>query len=300
MLPDADLPARSREVLEQHVAAGGGVTNMKRTLAHSPVALRVLLEWYALRDEVLPFLGERLTNLFAFAISSQTDCLICSTFFRRLLIDAGEDPDNLVLNERERCVLDFGRQLAREPNQVSDELFAKLAALFAPDQIVSLTAFGGLMIATNVFNNALHVDLDEYLWAYRKSWHARRNILNDRQDIGMSNGLEGRVAFITGAAHGQGRATALALAREGVHIAALDVARPLPYPGYGLGSAKRPRFAGRGMSPRSASSAQRFVADVRDDAAVTQAVDANDSGDSAGSTSSSTTRASAPTAWPTS
>jgi alkylhydroperoxidase family enzyme len=168
MLPDADLPAQSREVLERHVAAGGGVTNMKRTLAHSPVALRVLLEWYALRDEVLPFLGERLTNLFAFAISSQTDCLICSTFFRRLLIDAGEDPDNLVLNERERCVLDYGRQLAREPNQVSDEQFAKLAALFAPNQIVSLTAFGGMMIATNVLNNALQVDLDEYLWSYRK------------------------------------------------------------------------------------------------------------------------------------
>src|ERR1700677_2497460 len=167
-LRDEELPAESRAVLERHVAEHGSVTNMKRTLAHSPVALRVLLEWYALRDEVLPFLGERLTNLFAFAISSQTDCLICSTFFRRLLIDAGEDPDNLVLNERERCVLEYGRQLAREPNQVTDEQFAKLAALFAPDQIVSLTAFAGLMIATNVLNNALQVDLDEYLWSYRK------------------------------------------------------------------------------------------------------------------------------------
>ncbi len=39
----------------------------------------------------------------------------------------------------------------------------------------------------------------------------------------MANELAGRVALITGAAHGQGRATALALAREGVHIAALDV-----------------------------------------------------------------------------
>ncbi|MGZ3390871.1 MAG: oxidoreductase, partial [Isosphaeraceae bacterium] len=31
--------------------------------------------------------------------------------------------------------------------------------------------------------------------------------------------LAGQVALITGAAHGQGRAAALALAREGVHIA---------------------------------------------------------------------------------
>ena len=47
----------------------------------------------------------------------------------------------------------------------------------------------------------------------------------------------GKVAFVTGAAHGQGRAAALALARAGARIAAFDVARPLPYPGYELGSA---------------------------------------------------------------
>ena len=46
----------------------------------------------------------------------------------------------------------------------------------------------------------------------------------------------GKVAFITGAAHGQGRATALALAAEGARIAAFDVARPLSYPGYTMGS----------------------------------------------------------------
>ena len=37
-----------------------------------------------------------------------------------------------------------------------------------PEQIVALTAFGGLMVATNLFNNALQVDLDEYLYRYRK------------------------------------------------------------------------------------------------------------------------------------
>lgn len=48
--------------------------------------------------------------------------------------------------------------------------------------------------------------------------------------------LQGKCAFITGAAHGQGRATALALAKAGVHIVAFDIARPLSYPGYALGS----------------------------------------------------------------
>lgn len=48
--------------------------------------------------------------------------------------------------------------------------------------------------------------------------------------------LTDKVALITGAAHGQGRATALALAKEGVHIAAFDIGSPLVYPGYELGS----------------------------------------------------------------
>ncbi|MCD8540723.1 MAG: mycofactocin-coupled SDR family oxidoreductase [Leadbetterella sp.] len=48
--------------------------------------------------------------------------------------------------------------------------------------------------------------------------------------------LKGKVAFITGAAHGQGRATAVALAKEGVNIAAFDIARTLSYPGYQLGT----------------------------------------------------------------
>jgi SDR family mycofactocin-dependent oxidoreductase len=52
----------------------------------------------------------------------------------------------------------------------------------------------------------------------------------------MSDYLKNKVAFITGAAHGQGRATALTLAREGVHIIAFDIARKMEYPGYQMGS----------------------------------------------------------------
>lgn len=55
--------------------------------------------------------------------------------------------------------------------------------------------------------------------------------------MGISANLAGKVAFITGAAHGQGRATAIALAEQGAHIAALDVAKTLTYPGYKTGDA---------------------------------------------------------------
>jgi len=85
--------------------------------------------------------------------------------------------------------------------------------------------------------------------------------------------FSGRVAFVTGAAHGQGRAAALALARAGASVAAFDVARPLAYPGYGMGTSadldslvSECEAAGNG--------AAAFAGDVRDDAAVTAAVEA--------------------------
>ncbi len=159
----------ARAELEHQIAAHGRVTNMKCTLARSPAALAALMQWYALYDVVLPVLGQRLTTLFSNAISNQTDCLVCSTFFRRWLVEAGEDPDALVLDEREQAIVDYGRHLACDAHSISDALYARVARWLTPEQIVALTAFGGMMIATNVFNNALRVDLDDYLQPFRKS-----------------------------------------------------------------------------------------------------------------------------------
>jgi alkylhydroperoxidase family enzyme len=126
------------------------------------------MTWYDLHHEVVGFLGTRSTTLFAHAISAQTHCLICSTFFRRWLTESGEDPDNLVLDDRARALVAYGTQLARDANAVSDDVFANLARHLEPQQMVTLTAFAGLMIATNLFNNALRVDLDEYLYPFRR------------------------------------------------------------------------------------------------------------------------------------
>jgi alkylhydroperoxidase family enzyme len=161
-------PHDARAAAEEHVRSHARMTNMKRTLLHSLPAFEALMQWYPLRDTVQPILGERLTTLLAHAISAETDCLICSTFFRRMLIQTGENPDRLKLDERESVVLEFGRALAVSPFRVPDEVYRRLTGYFTPPQIVALTAFGALMVATNVVNNALEVDLDEYLQPYRK------------------------------------------------------------------------------------------------------------------------------------
>ena len=85
--------------------------------------------------------------------------------------------------------------------------------------------------------------------------------------------FDGRVAFITGAAHGQGRATAIALAAEGARIAAFDVAQSLPYPAYELGSQDDLRDLQR-LCREAGSECLTFEGDVRDDASITAAVNA--------------------------
>ncbi|WP_280217307.1 mycofactocin-coupled SDR family oxidoreductase [Nocardia neocaledoniensis] len=52
----------------------------------------------------------------------------------------------------------------------------------------------------------------------------------------MAGRVEGKVAFITGAARGQGRSHAVRLAEEGADIIALDICAPVPTVGYPLGT----------------------------------------------------------------
>jgi NAD(P)-dependent dehydrogenase (short-subunit alcohol dehydrogenase family) len=83
--------------------------------------------------------------------------------------------------------------------------------------------------------------------------------------------LSGRSAFVTGIAHGQGRSAALALAKEGVHIAGLDLGKTPAYPGYAMGTTReldtlRDEVTALGVR------CETFTADVRDAAAVRRAV----------------------------
>ncbi|NTU77914.1 MAG: hypothetical protein HGA45_00685 [Chloroflexales bacterium] len=158
-----EIQAEYDRVVQEH----GVVTNMKATLLHSPTALHAVLEWYTLFERVKPVLGSRLAILFCHAISRENACELCLTFMRREIIDGGEDPASLVLDEREQAVVDFGRQLAADANRVSDALYSRLAQHLSHAQIVDLTVFGALMIVNNVVNSALQVDLDESLSAYR-------------------------------------------------------------------------------------------------------------------------------------
>jgi alkylhydroperoxidase family enzyme len=160
--------AAVRREYEDQTAKHGRVTNMKRTLLHNIKAFHAYMEWYTLKDELVPFIGERGVSLFSYAISTENDCLVCSTFFRKILIDWGEDPDKPRLSEDERLLMDFGRAIGRSPNHIDQAIYDRIRARYLTGQIVLLIAFAGIMAATNLFNNVAKVPLDEALYTYQK------------------------------------------------------------------------------------------------------------------------------------
>jgi alkylhydroperoxidase family enzyme len=163
---EAAATANVRAMAEAHIAAGFDMSNMKWTLAHSPVAFGAVLDFYTVHAAVGQLVGPRRAWLFCHAISVQSECLNCSTLFRRLLIEAGDDPDTLVLDELDELIVRFGRQLAADAHGVDDALYGRLAERFTNEEIVLLTSSGAMMVATNVLNKALRVDLDVHLLPY--------------------------------------------------------------------------------------------------------------------------------------
>jgi len=153
-----------REAFEKHVREHGGrITNMKATLAHSLKAFEVYMQWYILYEEVERILGKKLASFFAYAVSHATDCPLCSTFFRKIIIDAGHSPETLELTETEQKIITFGGAIGKSQGHIADHVFNPVDQLFSKADVVILVAFAGQMIATNVFNNVIETELDDYL-----------------------------------------------------------------------------------------------------------------------------------------
>ncbi|EPE94636.1 hypothetical protein [Rhizobium grahamii] len=170
-IPQIDYATASEEIRSAHdeeVRARGRMTNMKRTLLHSPAAHRIYAEWFTLRAE-LSAIADRPIWIFSHAISKAAKSKIATTFFRRALINAGSNPDALLLSEEEVLLDAFGRAIVADSNAIPTEIWAKLKGRYAPKTLVDLVAFAGIMLATAVFNNVVEVDFDPELEAFAES-----------------------------------------------------------------------------------------------------------------------------------
>ncbi len=157
-----------KQAYDKLIQKNGLVTHMKQVLLNDLTSFEAYQSWYPLYEKLIAFTGELGAEVLCYAISTQNECLLCSVYFRKVFIEKGYTFEELDLSEKDKLLAAFGSAIAKDPNSLSDELFAALRKHFTSPQIVVLTAFSGQMIATNVFNSALQIELDDNLINYQK------------------------------------------------------------------------------------------------------------------------------------
>jgi hypothetical protein len=140
---------------------------MKATLLHSLPAYRVFSGWATVKDEVRKAIGERALSLYSHAISATAGCLLCSTYFRRLLVNEGIAPETFQPSGDEALTVELGYAIANPSEPAAPDLMRRLKARYDDRTLVNLVAYGATMLATNVFNTTLGIELDEYLEPFR-------------------------------------------------------------------------------------------------------------------------------------
>lgn len=167
-IDQVDLAAATPEQKAAHdeeMRLRGRMTNMKRTLLHSPVALRVYGEWFALRDELAPVIGDRAILTLCLAISERMNNAVGMAFMRRGL-------ENLTQDDAPAADIDlddieaFGAAFATDAKTIPAALWARLSARMGPKTLVDLTALAGIMMATNAFMDAVGTEPDAELASF--------------------------------------------------------------------------------------------------------------------------------------
>jgi hypothetical protein len=170
-IPSHDaLSAEARAASDDQVARYGvPLTTLETALLGNVPSFIAYAQWYQLKDELVPWIGERAFTLFCYSISQANRCENCALYFRRILIDSGGDPDNPEVTEAEQLLIDWGKLLVRARHDIPDAFYGELEETFAPERRLTLLAFAGQMIATNLLNTAGRIPLDPSLEEYRAS-----------------------------------------------------------------------------------------------------------------------------------
>jgi hypothetical protein len=129
----------------------GPLSNLDRTLLGSAAVFQAYLGWFAVRDEAVPFIGERAVDLFSLAICRAFGAPYPVAFFERTLTAAGDDPDAPVVTEAEALLIEWGGAIGDNATVIPAELTARVEQTFQPKLRLVLTAFAGLMVSVCVF-----------------------------------------------------------------------------------------------------------------------------------------------------
>jgi hypothetical protein len=162
-----NTPLAVREAFDEHVNDyNTPISNVEATLGHSLLAFTVYMQWHPLYEKVKQIAGERAAYLYAWSVSKASNCAVCATYFRKIIIDFDENPETLALNDYENKLLDFGSAIAQYKGCIANHVYNDLAQYHNYEEMVVLTAFAGQIIATNIFNNVIETEIDNYLIPY--------------------------------------------------------------------------------------------------------------------------------------
>src|SRR5688572_15871647 len=89
----------------------GPLSNLDRALLGSAPVFEAYLGWFAVRDEAVPFIGERAVDLFSLAISRAFGAPYPVAYFEHVLAAAGDDPDAPEVTEAEALLIEWGEAI---------------------------------------------------------------------------------------------------------------------------------------------------------------------------------------------
>ena len=163
-----EVPAVVQPIYRQFAEDYGPFLNQAKVFAHRPVILKHLMGMLLeLADEsVLP---KRYLEIALVTVSKLGECTYCVAHHAPRMIDLGLpkettirilEPDCPGLNEVDRLVRDYARQVTTEPRRVTDALYQALRGHFSEEQVVELTFRIVLCGAFNRFNDALQIEIE--------------------------------------------------------------------------------------------------------------------------------------------
>ena len=147
----------------------GMIPNLFATIAHYPKALKPIIDLYqaiAKESTIEPKLQE-LANLEVSRINRCNYCLAHHAQMAKMFglndeqINALKTGNsNKGFSDKEQVVIEYARQVTKDAEEVTEDLFKRLRSYFNDSQIVNLTLIIGLMNVFNRFNGALRVELE--------------------------------------------------------------------------------------------------------------------------------------------
>lgn len=118
------------------------------TDASPPDQVSPFPEWETLREEIVPYVGERALSLLAFAVFDEADGFEGAAYFRESLRESGTDVDSPEVTESEGLLIRWGRLFARDAEGIPADVQAEFERVFNPQLRELLVEFAALTVAT--------------------------------------------------------------------------------------------------------------------------------------------------------